>query len=293
MGRIKSFSEYEESKNVNEFFNLGKLANAFFSKLSKDISKPIKDKVSDISKSIDAKAGKIKAKELTNALSSSLDTISTEATTAIKNAKDEDGFKTAFKAFINNLKTVFVSANIPVGGFFKDQNKFIWNPTPANESVYYGGLENINEKFNKFLGSMEKDFTELLQSTDANKFETLLDEFIESWIGEFGKQYSFSDTADLEKSKTEFEGFAKELVDSFKMKISKLSPEDLSKIVLNKKSASATDIDLKNAKEVETDAGKAQIMKAVEAAIKGNEQMLKIPGKEKGTYDIIIKGVQV
>jgi hypothetical protein len=52
-------------------------------------------------------------------------------------------------------------------------------------------------------------------------------------------------------------------------------------------------IDTSTAQEVQTDKGHEQILAAVATALKSGGKMMKLPGKEKGTYQIIITGVKV
>ena len=52
-------------------------------------------------------------------------------------------------------------------------------------------------------------------------------------------------------------------------------------------------LDMANAKPVVTDKGHEQILAEVEKALKSGGKMMKLPGNEKGTYQIIITGVKV
>lgn len=97
-------------------------------------------------------------------------------------------------------------------------------------------------------------------------------------------------------------------MDGFQSKIKKLSPEELESIVKGdskdkdskgdldpeaKKKMDAVVDNAQTAKEVKTDDGKEQILKEVKRALDAGKIMLKVPGKEKGTYDIIISGIKI
>lgn len=191
MKHVKLFEGFlQKEEELNELFGIGKLASALFKKMSNDISIPIKNKIADIQKTIDAKTGEIKVKDLSKQLTASLEVITKDAEEKIDKAEDSKGFVSLMKEFINNIKSVFIAAKVPLEGMVSDPTKYVrrggWGISGTNEGLEF----RLNEGY---LGDLDEDFIALLKIEDPAKYEKALDEFAVDFAEKKGQKSAFSD----------------------------------------------------------------------------------------------------
>lgn len=307
---IKNFKDWQLNENsqdeqLNEFLGLGKLLKAFF----KSLSEPVRKKVEIISKNIDDKTGKIKdSKTLMNDLLGTFKTIADDKKADLKGVDDVDTFKDIMKEFMTEIKAVFSAARIPFSAIAESEIE------EFDEFVDIITEEELNEKKSRKQRKEEKaaqtgqkpaapkptnknvTLAEVMTKTSPEEFDSQVDSFLDTWIEKNGGN------KDVKKLETEGTKLIDTMMKKFETKIKEFGPERIQKLIkLATKNPEPKKEEIKQALEekpedklegtpVETDAGKQQIMKAVEKALKDGNEMLKI--KDGDAWNIVIKGVQ-
>ena len=297
--KMKSFNDFVKEKELNEFWGLGDLFKSFLS----SFSEPVKQKIESISKSLDH-SGKIKdAIEYKKTLISSFDSVVQDSKADIKSAEKSDDVKNALKDFFMGIKGVFVAAKLPLMGILAAKPPVA---EPKTEEPVATSESFVNEGIFTAKPIMASDetrgaFTKMMNSSDGKQFDTNYSTFFKAWASEFEN--------DVEKVKSASTDVIDKLMKALSTKVDAYSPDKLKALVeLQSKSkeplsadavsnaksdSNSTDagpIDLTKAEKVKTSGGKDQLLKAAE---KSGLKMEKIPGKEEGTYDLIIRGVKV